>query len=340
MKIAFLFIIFFSFNAFSLEVAGTKAREEVEYKFAFEFGPNSPSLKSIGKLLQEKLKHFILKELHFPKLVKGPYYLNPQFDSFVFKDIYFDTYNNDLAKRNSAYRLRYRWTGLDKYHRYKILPWFSALHPDRCEIQFKWDYQFNKKERIVTVKESRFEFRNESMPFLLKQNAPPSPWKEKDFIEIGKKGVFEKWIMQPSQDLKKHLALGPEVFPFVTVETIRYRSHLNIKNPWGSGPNPDQAFIITIDSTYSVDKEFPPFIEIEIERERNTSDQLNEWAKRKLTGKADIDSIINFSQKAKLALKKDHQLLGTFLSLAIENDLKLKILPSASKYHRIYRGLQ
>lgn len=78
--------------------------------------------------------------------------------------------------------------------------------------------------------------------------------------------------------------------------TERFRQHLNIKSPWGSGPNPEQSYIISLDSSevYGAtsylkflkrrslgDKkakspdEIGRLIEIEIEFERNVSDVLD-----------------------------------------------------------------
>ena len=35
--------------------------------------------------------------------------------------------------------------------------------------------------------------------------------------------------------------------------TERYRQHLNIKSDWGSGPNPEQSYIISLDRSHIYD---------------------------------------------------------------------------------------
>jgi hypothetical protein len=84
--------------------------------------------------------------------------------------------------------------------------------------------------------------------------------------------------------------------PSAVLLTDRFRQHLDIKSPYGSGPNPEQSYIITLDATriYKgdtymqlyhagkfADKNFPELepdatlLEVEVEFERNVSDVLD-----------------------------------------------------------------
>src|SRR5690606_25421632 len=142
---------------------GTESRREVEFKYAFRFPSQRPPpaktvLNIIGKSIQDALAS---EEMRFDKQNFSSYTFSPDFQAFAFKDIYFDTHHFRLQRANAAYRLRYRWTSFEKYVHHTLLPALARFYPDRCEIQFKADYERRPSDNTISATESRFEFRNE-----------------------------------------------------------------------------------------------------------------------------------------------------------------------------------
>ena len=127
--------------------------------------------------------------------------------------------------------------------------------------------------------------------------------------------------------------------PKLGLLTKRNRMHFNCKNPFGSGPNPEQLFIITLDRVYCehgcIDRK--NLLEIEIERERNTStilDQIAGYENTSFFSNAKVAGIaVNFAKKVKYAFDDDH----TKISKIVKNYLiqnGLNPLPANYKYAR------
>ena len=267
-------ILVFLITMTSLQANTTRLEEE--YKFAFT-GEKLRG-KTINKIQNALKKLLSSKTLSFSKMIEREYYLESNFKNFVFKDYYFDSEDLKLLNSNSAYRLRYRWNNSAFYFRYKLLPLIKTYYPTRCEIQFKNNYQFRGNYK-VDVQETRFEFRNESFPFTKHKNAPPPPWPFSTYKEVVKQGKYRGYPIKPYTEAIKILE-NDKIKHILTTETIRVRNHINIKNPFGSGPNPEQAFIITFDFSEGIYKNNKTsFVEVEIELERNISTLLNKSIK-------------------------------------------------------------
>lgn len=310
---------------------GTPERLEYEFKLAIK-DDKTISTVEISKVISRIFN--TLSQQHkfeFEKLIDQKYFLDDSFQSFIFKDYYYDTESKELLSLDSSMRLRYRWTSPQRYFFYRFMPFIKFFYPTRCEFQFKRDYRFDRFNR-VSVYESRFEFRNESIPFSKMNDSPTSPWPFKDYSMYFKNGFYKDYKILPTYEAVKLLKESKEINFKLAVEstTQRYRSHLNIKNPWGTGPNPQQAFILTIDQTTSKNKSF---YEIEIEIDRNIYTKVTSIANLKgLKDPIDIEAKL-FSLKAKEALEHDLSLIQNEITSKI-NKKYIKLKPMF-KYMRL-----
>jgi hypothetical protein len=316
--------------------SGTPEREEYEFKYAIKDN-GKVSVKSIAKHIEETIKDISKKELFlFEKLVGKKYFLNDRFQAFVFKDYYYDTKNNDILNSNSALRMRYRWTSPQNHIFYNIFPFIKLFYPNRCEFQFKRNYTF-PKPGFAKVYESRFEFRDASEPFINKILAPEAPWPFEEYQKYLLSGYYKNFKIAPVFNMIK--VLSEKNTNEVKLEkkfecvTTRYRSHLNIETPWGTGPNPTHAFILTIDHTVT-DK--MKFYEIEIEIERNVSTAMNSMIDSDDLGNPIRNEAREFSKLAKNAVVKDLELIQEGLLNKISNNIET--LPVYFKYQRLSKG--
>ncbi|MEZ4743222.1 MAG: hypothetical protein R3B45_12385 [Bdellovibrionota bacterium] len=327
------------------KIAGTPERQEFEYKIAFLFNEEI-TIKNILQSINQELKTFGKNnKLKFPLLFKSKYELKSELTPFVFKDFYLDTKNLDILRKKSSYRLRYRWNSLKNYSGYKFIPFISTFDPTRCEVQFKRSYQTFEEEGAILVNESRFEFRNEADPFILKSDAPPPPWPIQSFLGYAISGIYKKFKMLPMQIVEQVLSKkNPDLTTVATVETVRYRTHVTMKNnPWHWGANPDHVFIISLDLsrwTYNNgNTQKTRLLEIEIEADRNTSTFINLLAN--ITPQSELESL---SQKkainAKKSLEEDQKRLKAIISMAIKKLHFSNPLPTQYKYARIMENRQ
>ena len=337
--IIFIWLPFLAINL-QAEIAGTPERLEREYKTAFLID-DSFKMKRAIDVLKEGLDLFQKSQsFHFTSLIHAQYYLDKRFKTFFFKDHYLDTYDTILSKSNSSYRLRYRWNRHDQYARYQLFPYIRSFFPSRCEIQFKRDYSIDPTSQQMRVYESRFEFRNESSPFIFEGNAPPPPWPLKQYLRYAQSGRFHSYQILPSTILSNKMPnVKPDLVETVNVHTTRFRNHINITyNPWGSGPNINQVFIVSLDVSSWIyangKKSTNSLLELEIELDRNTSTMIENgleimpisWMTR-MTRDA--------SFAAHTALKKDHHHLQNLLSDLLKKEVQSNPLPTDFKYHRI-----
>ena len=287
-------------------------------------------------------------QMKFDSQVFSKYEVSDHFESFVFKDIYLDSSDFKIKKAKSAYRLRYRWVRQEKYYRHRLFPFLKVFYPDRCEIQFKGGYERNQNDGTIGVLETRFEFRNASEPFIKDKSAPKSPWKPKTFLNYAQSGMYLNYPMLPFQKLLERLPKknkSIEIKPVIEVVTERYRTHLYIKNPWGVGPNPEQAFIITIDvakaSEFKASKlkagqtSKKRFLEIEIETDRNISTEVDRMAKMPVRPNSLEVSAKDFSTQAKENLLYDLKVIESSISKILIKDYSFKRLPVTNKYSRL-----
>lgn len=299
--------------------AGTPARLEKEYKINFS---TNRKIEEITEILQKKIFEKIVSGSHFQasKKLMEPYFLTGKLDPFLFLDFYFDSKDNALFENNAVYRLRYRWKMEEDYEKY-IKSFSDNYYPIRVEVQTKTNIDVANENFLVSAMESRFEFRDESSPFSKENPAPKAPWPLKDFINIAKSGTYLNYRLLPYIEMEKNKKSKHIVSPQYIIKTARRRLHLNIVNSWGGGPNPNQAFIITIDhfkfksfeniASSFKDNFYGNFFEVEIEFERNTSTKLF------------VDNS-DHARKIKMAFEKDHQLLSQIVIQSLnENDVTI-----------------
>jgi hypothetical protein len=337
------------------EIAGTPARNEREFKLPFIIDSNQ-STEDVKRLVRTALENILATgSTHFSSLTGRNYYLDGGYQAFAFKDHYFDTPELQVLQANSSYRLRYRWNRKEAYVRHRIFPFLQAFNPTRCEIQFKAGYVNEASTNIVAVKETRFEFRNESEPFVREKNAPPAPWKEEKFLPLMVSGIYENYRTRPmasllatvkgAQDKKLDLKKQFELI------TFRERMHLNMKHPWGSGPNPEQVFIITLDHSMlentlrPIKKEYQgkQLLEIEIEIERNANTEIDRIIENADNAEAHVKPIVSLavetSKRANLLLNEDLLVIRRAVIEALKNHPDIAPLPADYKYSRFVKWL-
>lgn len=327
-------------------IAGSSPRTERESKIAFIRRRGTSPVAKLRTGLRNIAESLInTHRLSLPKLLDKPYRIEGKFTDFVFDDTYFDTSDRQILKNRSAYRLRYRFSEMGSYIYFLSgLPYLgkgSSTGPNRVEVQFKKSYQFDSREGLMKVEESRFEFRNESEPFLRNNDAPKPPWPREQFIDYAIKGTFRTYEMMPHAELQKQLGSpSPLLHPILRVITQRHRMHINIESPWGSGPNPEQAFIITIDVSRVGDQD-SELLEIEVETDRNISRNMDltlRYANLHLPyGEKVRDAAVAFTHKGAKALAADHKHLSEAIYTEVSKRLGQAPLEPDYKYSRLSR---
>ena len=319
-----------------LEVSGTPPREEVESKFAAVIPDNFDDrdfTMALHKILDEYTPHLSFGEKAGCKLT-----LDDSPKSFAFLDEYYDTDDRKLLNNNSAYRLRFRWNRFLSYVRSKVYPFSSRFRPTRTEIQAKVGYEKLSENKLTTT-ETRFEFRKESEPFVDGVELPPMSWEKENYRDVAIKGQYKNYKIYPYNALEEIISADDKLSPKLGLITKRNRMHFNCKNPFGSGPNPEQLFIITLDRVYCEhgcgDRD--NLLEIEIERERNTSTVLDQIASYENTGffsnQKVADLAVTFAKGVKDAFDDDHtKISGVVRNHLIKNGLHP--LPANFKYAR------
>lgn len=344
-----------------VEAEGTPGWGEFEFKMAFAVERNL-DLAEISTIVSQEINKISQQGgFEFVSLVHGDAYHFDNFQTFGFLDVYFDTPKLDLLSLMSAYRLRYRWSHVGLYNRFKFLPFVALYHPNRCEIQLKAGYEFHVEDSTAKVTETRFEFRNESVPFNRRLDAPKSPWAKDDYIRYAQSGYFGDYKMLPTYELVKLVSEGKgvkevNVEPMVETITSRRRSHLNVPNPWGSGPNPDQVFIITIDKTElefanekvlngeKFRKSAPTFLEFEVEVDRSTLFRLEESFADQFGDVPQqlqpvLEEATRYTERAKQALQRDLFTIKNAI-ISLEQKMKGRRLPINYKYARMIEALK
>lgn len=284
---------------------GTPARWEREFKLRLEVPDVGPYLVDDGlSALLSRIHDGLRASLRSedwaaPRAVGNPYRVDRDPLDMVARDIYLDTEGGDLARHAISYRLRNRFMSVAGMDRHERNPAGRRGWPYRSEIQTKVDRQELGDGRSRTL-ETRFEFRVESKPFSPDNPPPPPPWYPHEYVPYLQTGRFDRYVINASADLARFLrGLGyagrMRLRPELVIVTTRMRSHLDIRTDYGSGPNPEQAWIVTLDRSdvfpgapymeflarsWYEDGVRPAaagtFIEVEIEFERNVSTRLDE----------------------------------------------------------------
>jgi hypothetical protein len=144
--------------------------------------------------------------------------------------------------------------------------------------------------------------------------------------------------------------------PALAVYCMRTRYHLNMRTPWGSGPNPDNAFIITLDACASkkagrfelqdqavfgvgdyAQGLSRMFMEVEIEFERNISDVLDAEIRQERSSARSRK--LEFREKALLAFLNDQRLIADVVKRKMR-DAAIAVKPMGrSKYLQAWDSL-
>lgn len=286
----------------SSNILGTPPREEREFKIGVS-GANKVRTKEINHAVYQALVKALRDSTRWnvPSMFSSQYYLTLSEELFIFRDLYFDSDDQILSANNSSIRLRYRWDSEFSYKKFMNGEHRPEARPTRVEIQAKVGKR-GSTEGYSEVAESRLQF---------SKGQPPV----KTYFELGrarlllplliqsvKQGRYEGTFHTPGRALAelvdlispgvKRLSLSPRL----AIVSKRYRMHVNMVNPWGSGPNPDHTFIITLDrfagkrtpadlrwerqlnavSRDLFSGEFTERLEVEVEFERNTSSRLDD----------------------------------------------------------------
>ena len=246
----------------------------VEDELKYEIKCDDPWILTKNSYILGVVKEKIEQAVQNRSLWKAPQYTDTDYTvgtvglgTFCFVDIYLDT--DDFLNRDlkCVYRIRYRWHSKRAFMKYLLGNREEANMPHRCEYQFKsyGDAVENKdvKSDISWSVESRFEYRNESMPFMIDNSAPKAPWPFDEFIGYALDGKYKEYTPYPCHEyakfLAKHLKDDREVKlrPVIVHVATRRRMHLNLDNEYGkvSGNrgfgtmgNYNQSVLSTIDT--------------------------------------------------------------------------------------------
>ncbi len=286
---------------------GTPPREEREFRYRLGYPENSSAgavarldgdmvALTINQALKEAVENRSLWRAS--EITQTPYRASDEFETSVYRDIYIDSPDQVNYKNNISYRLRNRFKSLRSHNQHLKEPQHPAFWPYRSEFQGKVG-RSNPETGLTVVEEGRFEFRRQSKPFSAAFPPPPPPWRLRDLMPHFQVGSFYGEVTTPGRLVREYLKSilpsdhGAVVYsPKVVLVTERRRQHLEIKTPWGTGPNPDQSFIITLDSSKIFDAqeyldvvksaeamkkvELPSergrLVELEMEFERNVSE--------------------------------------------------------------------
>ena len=318
---------------------GTPPRLEREFKFGVVIHDNRYLLDDGVKQLQQEIYDTLQRKLvsplwKVPKLSGSPYFIRSNPMVFVARDIAMDTEDGLAFKQSVVYRFRHRFKSTKQLHRHETQPMNPAYFPYRGEIQSKIG-RVREGHGFVHSSEARLEFRDASSPFSKSNPPPPAPWYPKDYLASVRSGHFNNFVTWPAKALAQYLldrGSSGDVYWNVDLVLIstRMRSHLNMKTPYGSGPNPDQAFILSVDRTDVCDgreymaflkrawydgkgvarpKILSTFLRVESEFERNVSTKLDEV----------IDSQGGaFEKSLKKAFLDDQKLIKVFIVKRLE----------------------
>ena len=284
---------------------GTPARAEREFKLTFEVpaglaGLNDDWLREAQAAVSRALiQDLAARPWSAPELSGNPYEVDRESTQIIMRDFYIDSQDTVLLDNSIALRLRYRFDNADRLEGHETAPTVRRHFPFRAEVQAKVDRE-EMGDGFSTASEARLEFRVEATPFSEGRVPPASPWPLDEILPIALSGLFEDAPTTPGALLARALdeiGLSGEVALEVVLVAVssRTRLHINMKTEYGSGPNPEQAFILSLDRTDVYDgqtyreyleaarlgniprpRPVGTFYEMEIEFERNVSTRLDE----------------------------------------------------------------
>ena len=284
---------------------GTPGRVEREFKITLELPYGLDDLNNEWlREAQAAVSSALIEDLaariwSAPGLSGSPYEVDRESTQIVMRDFYIDSKNGVLLDNAIALRLRYRFDNANSLAGHEDAPTVRRHFPFRAEVQAKVDRE-ELDGGFSTANEARLEFRVEASPFSEGRLPPPAPWPLEDVLPIALTGLFEDSPSTPGALLARafgEVGLSGEVNLEVALVAVssRTRLHMNMKTEYGSGPNPEQAFILSLDRTDVYDgqqyedyleaarlgniprpRPVGTFYEMEIEFERNVSTKLDE----------------------------------------------------------------
>ena len=188
--------------------AGTDIRLEREYKLGLN-SDNENIFSQPGviiKGLYDEINNALTnkEQWEISSHLNNFYYCTFTPKDYLFRDIYLDTKDNINRNNSISYRLRHRWKSYKTYKDHEQNQFDDRFFPIRCEIQVKTD----RKEQgngYSTVYETRFEFRNQSLPFSDINPAPSAPWDFEHYLHYAITGRFIDYIIKPTYEYVKFL---------------------------------------------------------------------------------------------------------------------------------------
>lgn len=322
----------------AVQIAGTPPRVEIEAKLAFSISKEFDDLeftRGLHSLIKKNLNLF-----RFGNIGRCDLKLDKIPKTFAFLDYYYDTKDRKILKKQSSYRLRFRWSDYLSYVRKSIYPFTRRFPFTRVELQAKTNYRFLDNGNLE-VKETRFEFREEASPFSDGVDLPPKSWQELDYEKLIFSEVYGAYRHYPGHLVRQNIIDGEDQLQrSLVLLTKRHRMHLRCKNPFGWGQNPEQIMIVSIDKTYCKEGCFQNnrmVLEVEIERERNISTILDRVAGYQSTEKFSnsiiAEEAITYAKKVKSVFDRDHLLLVNLVKSNLKA-LNIHSLQSDFKYSR------
>ncbi len=286
-----LFILICCNSAFSSSLT------EKDYKFTVE-ETKVDNVKKLAIDVQKEITNYLINnDLGFEKYHRMKFKITPLQD-ILFVDQYYDSKELCALKHNMLYRVRKRFpNNFINRHFYKL------ILPYRYEVQFKFDYKFYND--FYEAKEIRIE---------------------KDAIVKSNKGVID---LVQEMSFKQKKCPNTKMDMVATNEMTRFRFHMNMDTIWGSGNNPGNIILISLDKFCAKDE---CFVETELQVERNIQ---NLFLDTSLKNKRDA-RIININRKL---LLQDYKQLKKIISRFLVKRFG-KSLPIMNKYQRIINSNQ
>lgn len=351
--------------------AGTPPRHEREFRYGISAVATGAGIDTVGldsdglaTLIHDALKVGVgeSKRWSAPVITGTQYRVSDEVDTSVYRDVYIDSPEGVNYRNNISYRLRNRFKSLSVHKRHIKDPLHPGFWPYRSEFQAKTGRD-NPETGLTVVEEARFEFRQQSKPFGPEFPPPPPPWRLADLMPHFLIGGFFGEVTTPGRLAADYLQSvlpanhSPVMYkPQVVVVTERRRQHLEIKTPWGTGPNPDQSFIITLDNSAIFDPgeylrtveqgeqgmrpELPQerghLFELEMEFERNVSEGVANALKAAQTS-GNNEEVLRLQKVQSAFIKDQEQIVALIkkelasLGLAFEPVHKSKFVQSVDQ---------